>query len=70
MQPALPSNLRLARLRLGLTQIVVAARAGFSPSRLSLIERDLVAATQNERITLSAILAVPVTDLFPGGMRP
>ncbi len=57
--------LRLARLRSGAPQYVVAKRARLAPSRLSVLERGYDEPTSYERTTLARVLAVAAEELFP-----
>ncbi len=57
--------LRLARLRSGLPQYVLAKRAHFAASRLSVLERGYDAPTKWERAALARALGLPEEELFP-----
>jgi transcriptional regulator with XRE-family HTH domain len=57
--------LRLARLRSGSPQYVLAKRARLAPSRLSVLERGYDEPTSYERMALARVLGVAAEDLFP-----
>jgi transcriptional regulator with XRE-family HTH domain len=58
-------TLRRFRLDLGLTQFVVAKRAGLSASRLSLLERGHDEPTDTEKSVLARVLGTTPDQLFP-----
>jgi hypothetical protein len=62
---AVPSPLRLARLRQGKTLQDVAIPANIGIWKLSLIERGLQA-TEAELMRLSGVLGIPVSELQSG----
>ena len=70
MTCSVPSELRLCRLKAGLTQFVIARRAHISPARLSILERDHDEATAAERSALATALGVPEATLFPTAEEP
>ena len=70
MTGSVPSDLKLFRLKLGLTQFVVARRSRISPARLSLLERGHDEASPAERTALAAALGAPESALFPDPDRP
>lgn len=57
--------LRLARLKAGLPQFLVAKRARLAPSRLSVLERGYDEPSDAERAALARVLALPAEQLFP-----
>jgi len=57
--------LRLARLRFGAPQYVLAKRARLAPSRLSVLERGYDEPTGYERRALASVLGAPAEELFP-----
>lgn len=64
MLSPLLSPLRSARLHAGLTQFVLAQRAGLSAARISMLERGHDDARPEERAALSRVLRVPSEALF------
>ena len=56
---------RLARLRRGYTQLLLARRAGVSATRVSLIECGHVRPQRRERVALARALGVSQEKLFP-----
>lgn len=63
--PHLTTNLRMARLRSGLPQFLVAKRAKLAASRLSVLERGYDGPNGSERSALARVLGVPEEQLFP-----
>jgi len=61
------SRLRLVRLIRGRTQLAVSQETRISPSRLSILERQLAEPTRKERKALAKLLAVEVEELFEAG---
>ena len=57
--------LRLARLRSGAPQFVLAKRARLAASRLSVLERGYDEPSDAERATLARVLGLPAEELFP-----
>jgi hypothetical protein len=66
MTCSVPSELKLCRLKSGLTQFVVARRARISAARLSLLGRGHDEPTAAERAALATALGVAEAVLFPG----
>jgi len=62
-EPAL-SRLRVVRLYRGRTQLAVSQRTRISPSRLSILERQLAEPTRRERKVLARLLRVSAKELF------
>jgi transcriptional regulator with XRE-family HTH domain len=60
-------SLKLAILRSGMHQYVLAAVAHISETRLSRIVRGRTTATADEQGRLAAALGVPVGEIFPEG---
>ncbi len=59
------SPLRHARLDAGFTLFDMQQRAGIPQSRLSLIERGLVAPRRDEQERLADVLQLQIASLFP-----
>jgi transcriptional regulator with XRE-family HTH domain len=57
--------LRIARLRTGIPQYLIAKRARLCASRLSALERGYDAPSARERAALAAVLGIPELELFP-----
>lgn len=57
--------LRMARLRCGLPQFLIAKRAHLAASRLSVLERGYDEPSAYERSALAAALGIPAEELFP-----
>lgn len=60
-----PNRLRVWRADRRLTQLLLARKSHVSTTRISLIENELLEATEREREALARALRVPVTDIFP-----
>lgn len=61
----LTTNLRMARLKNGVPQFLVAKRARLAPSRLSVLERGYDQPSDHEREALARVLGFPAEELFP-----
>lgn len=59
-----PNQLRLARIRWGLSQAELGERALTYQSRVSRIELGIVAATGDEMVRISNALQVPASEIF------
>lgn len=70
MTCSVPSDLKLHRLKNGVTQFVIARRARISPARLSLLERGHDEPTPTERTALAAALGTTESALFPATPDP
>ena len=57
--------LRVCRMFQGKSIHVVGTRAKIDPSRLSLLERNIVRPTTDEKRRLARVLRARVRDLFP-----
>ena len=59
------SPLRVCRMFQGKSIHIVGARAKIDPSRLSLLERNIVQPSADEKRRLARVLRARVKDLFP-----
>jgi transcriptional regulator with XRE-family HTH domain len=57
--------LRMARLKAGLTQFIVARKAKLSAARVSLLERGHDDATPDEKSALARVFGATPDQLFP-----
>ncbi len=69
-EQTLTTNLRMARLKTGVPQYVLAKRARLAASRLSVLERGYDDPTTYERTALARVLGIPAEDLFPVQAAP
>jgi transcriptional regulator with XRE-family HTH domain len=65
MQRKPPSDLRLARERLGLTIRQLRDASGIATGRISMLERHMVKPSPSERERLASALEATVEQLFP-----
>jgi len=57
-------RLKMVRVQVGMTQMTLANLAGLSPSVVSLVEREVIDATPEQRAALAKALGLSASALF------
>jgi transcriptional regulator with XRE-family HTH domain len=65
----MPLNIKISRVKQGLTQLTVSQASNISQGRLSLLERGLIEPTTDERQRLAEVLHAAPMSLFRSAVR-